>query len=138
MHEIKRSLQNGRGRFRSERNGWRKQQALQRRSTHLVHSPSEHYLIDLRDITADEQAVLVEARRERLATIGNLSVGVAHEIQNPNTFSRVNAANLKMMVEAIKPILSQAAIATGGKFSNLPAGNIRIENVRGRRRSGYG
>ncbi len=88
--------------------------------TPLVHSP-EHVLIDLRDITADEQAVLVEARRERLATIGNLSVGVAHEIQNPNTFSRVNAANLKMMFDAIKPLITQAAAATGGKLGGMPA-----------------
>ncbi len=120
VHELERSLQNGRGRFRVKEIVGGAERLFSGEITRLVHSP-DHYLIDLRDITADEQAVLVEARRERLATIGNLSVGVAHEIQNPNTFSRVNAANLKMMVEAIKPILSQAAAATGGKLGNMPA-----------------
>ena len=126
VHELERSLQNGRGRFRVKEVVGGTERLFSGEITHLVHSP-EHYLIDLRDITADEQAVLVEARRERLATIGNLSVGVAHEIQNPNTFSRVNAANLKMMLEAIKPILSQAAMATGGKLGNLPADNFVLK-----------
>jgi signal transduction histidine kinase len=64
-----------------------------------------HFLVAMRDITDHEQALLREARRERLATIGNLSVGVAHEIQNPNTFSRVNAANLRALFDAMQPIL---------------------------------
>ncbi|HEY3295270.1 MAG TPA: ATP-binding protein [bacterium] len=69
----------------------------------------DHKLIALRDVTDQEQALLREARRERLATIGNLSVGVAHEIQNPNTFSRVNAANLKALFDALRPILDDLA-----------------------------
>ncbi|MBL0061475.1 MAG: hypothetical protein IPP40_08340 [bacterium] len=137
VHELERSLQNGRGRFRVKEVVGGTERLFSGEITHLVHSP-EHYLIDLRDVTADEQAVLVEARRERLATIGNLSVGVAHEIQNPNTFSRVNAANLKMMIEAIKPILSQAATATGGKAWQHACGNIRPENGRSSRRCGHG
>lgn len=69
----------------------------------------DHMLVALRDVTDQEQALLREARRERLATIGNLSVGVAHEIQNPNTFSRVNAANLKALFDALRPILNDLA-----------------------------
>jgi signal transduction histidine kinase len=67
----------------------------------------EHVLVALHDVTDREQAVRREARRERLATIGNLSVGVAHEIQNPNTFSRVNAANLRMLLEGVTPLLNE-------------------------------
>jgi signal transduction histidine kinase len=69
----------------------------------------DRVLVDLRDVTEHEQSLLAEARRERLATIGNLSLGVAHEIQNPNTFSRVNAANLQDLFAALKPLLESLA-----------------------------
>lgn len=120
VHELERGVKSGIGRIRVKENIGGTDRLFSAEITQLVHSP-EHFLIDLRDITADEQAVLFEARRERLATIGNLSVGVAHEIQNPNTFSRVNAANLKMMCDAVKPLLTQAAMATGGKLGNMTA-----------------
>lgn len=120
VQEMARCLSANQTRFRVKEKIGDSDRLLSGVITPLVHSP-ELVLIDLRDISADEQAVLVEARRERLATIGNLSVGVAHEIQNPNTFSRVNAANLKMMFEAVKPMLAHAAMASGGKLGNLPA-----------------
>ncbi len=118
--ELEQAVRNNNGRFRVKECIGGSERLISGEITQLVESP-EHFLIDLRDITADEQAVLVEARRERLATIGNLSVGVAHEIQNPNTFSRVSAANLKMMFEAVKPAITQSALASGGKLGNMPA-----------------
>lgn len=120
VHELEHCVKAGYGRFRVKETIGDTERLLAGSITPLVHSP-EHVLIDLRDITADENAVLVEARRERLATIGTLAVGVAHEIQNPNTFSRVNAANLKMMFEAIKPLISHAAQATDGKLGSMSA-----------------
>jgi signal transduction histidine kinase len=66
----------------------------------------DYVLVDLRDVTEHERGLLADARRERLATIGNLSLGVAHEIQNPNTFSRVNAENLRELIGALKPLLT--------------------------------
>lgn len=74
-----------------------------------LESNSQHALVALRDVTDHEQALLRAARRERLATIGNLSVGVAHEIQNPNTFSRVNAANLRALLTALEPLIAELA-----------------------------
>ncbi|MCC6476836.1 hypothetical protein IT157_07235 [bacterium] len=120
VHEMGQAIRAGKRGFRVKEAIGGSERLFSAEITELVHSP-ENFLIDLRDITADEQAVLVEARRERLATIGNLSVGVAHEIQNPNTFSRVNAANLKMMFDAVRPLVQQAAMATGGKLGALPA-----------------
>lgn len=120
VNTLERTLCDGRGRFRVKETIGGSERLLSGEVTQLVHSP-EHFLIDLRDITADEQAVLVEARRERLATIGNLSVGVAHEIQNPNTFSRVNAANLKLMFETVKPEIVKSSQSSGGKIGNLTA-----------------
>jgi PAS domain S-box-containing protein len=74
-----------------------------------LESNARHALVALRDVTDHEQALLRAARRERLATIGNLSVGVAHEIQNPNTFSRVNAANLRTLLAALEPMIAELA-----------------------------
>ncbi|MCB9365695.1 MAG: GHKL domain-containing protein [Calditrichaeota bacterium] len=118
IKELERSLKSGRSRFRVKETIGATERLLSGEITPLVNSPS-HALVDLRDITEDERAVLFEARRERLATIGNLSVGVAHEIQNPNTFSRVNASNLKFMFDSVRPLLSQAALATGGKIGSM-------------------
>ncbi|MBK6766623.1 MAG: hypothetical protein IPG71_10005 [bacterium] len=120
LRELERCVKSNGTRFRVKETIGDAEKLLSGIITPLEHSP-ELVLIDLRDISADERAVLVEARRERLATIGNLSVGVAHEIQNPNTFSRVNAANLKMMFEAVKPVLAHAAIASGGTLGNMSA-----------------
>lgn len=83
-----------------------------------------HVLVALRDVTDHEQNLLREARRERLATIGNLSVGVAHEIQNPNTFSRVNAANLKALLSALKPLLLQIP-----DIENRKAGSLTVPAI---------
>lgn len=88
---------------------------------------SEHYLVELRDITDEQQAVLMEARRERLATIGNLAVGAAHEIQNPNTFSRVNAENLKQLFMALKPTIENAFAGTDAKIGTLPLSKVFIK-----------
>ena len=85
---------------------------------------SEHYLVELRDITDEQQAVLVEARRERLATIGNLAVGAAHEIQNPNTFSRVNAENLKHLFGALRPSIESAFQDSEAKIGTLPLSQV--------------
>ncbi len=83
-----------------------KERSLAGQITELAGSGGQ-ILVTLRDVTDREQQLMREARRERLATIGNLSVGVAHEIQNPNTFSRVNAANLKALFQALTPFLEE-------------------------------
>ena len=72
-----------------------------------LESNASHALVALRDVTDHQQELLRKARRERLATIGNLSVGVAHEIQNPNTFSRVNAANLRGLLSVLEPMIAE-------------------------------
>ncbi|MBI5060258.1 hypothetical protein HZB60_10825 [candidate division KSB1 bacterium] len=82
---------------------------------------ADHVLVDLRDVTEHERSLLADARRERLATIGNLALGVAHEIQNPNTFSRVNAENLRELFETLKPLLAaQAAEQPDCRAGTMP------------------
>jgi C4-dicarboxylate-specific signal transduction histidine kinase len=85
----------------------------------------DRYLIDLRDTTLEKQSLLREARRERLAKIGNLSIGVAHEIQNPNTFSRVNAENLKQIFAALRPLL----LKSSGHEPELKIGTMPLTTV---------
>lgn len=86
-----------------------------------LESNTKHALVMLRDMTDRQQALMRDARRERLATIGNLSVGVAHEIQNPNTFSRVNASNLRMLLKTLEPLLNELiARDPNRKLGSLP------------------
>lgn len=94
--------------------------------TPLKHEPGRS-LIDLHDVTEQEQSLLAEARRERLATIGNLSLGVAHEIQNPNTFSRVNAVNLQELFSALKPLLE----ALAAERPDTKVGKLTIPRILG-------
>jgi signal transduction histidine kinase len=84
-----------------------------------------HVLITVNDVTDHEQVLRHEARRERLATLGNLAVGVAHEIQNPNTFSRVNASNLRALIDSLRPVLERAA----QEQPELRAGSMTLEDV---------
>jgi signal transduction histidine kinase len=101
----------------------REERALEGQITRLE-SQDGHILVALRDVTDRQQALLREARRERLATIGNLAVGVAHEIQNPNTFSRVNATNLKALFDGLRPLLTEAANSRGGKIGNFSIADV--------------
>jgi PAS domain S-box-containing protein len=88
---------------------------------------SEHYLVEFRDITEEQQAVMAAARRERLATIGNLAVGAAHEIQNPNTFSRVNAGNLRQLFSALKPTINASFKDSDAKIGTLPLSKVYLK-----------
>jgi C4-dicarboxylate-specific signal transduction histidine kinase len=92
---------------------------------------SDHFLVELRDVTEEEAAFRAEARRERLATIGNLAVGAAHEIQNPNTFSRVNVENLRELFKALKPAIASTLDESDTKIGTLPLSKVytRIEDA---------
>lgn len=90
------------------------------RLTALVHDRNR-FLVDLCDMTDRERGLLRKARQERLATIGNLSLGIAHEIQNPNTFSRVSAGSLKEIFGALRPHLEKLLQQEGDlKIGALP------------------
>ncbi|MGC4122958.1 MAG: sigma 54-interacting transcriptional regulator [Myxococcales bacterium] len=49
------------------------------------------------------------AQSEKLASIGELSAGIAHEINNPNTFIRGNIAIVAEALQTLLPIADEAA-----------------------------
>jgi PAS domain S-box-containing protein len=85
-------------------------------------------IVITRDLT--ERAALEERDRERerqalqaakLATLGTLVSGIAHEINNPNNFIRLNTWNIRELWRDIRPILHQAAMEQEGlSLRNIP------------------
>ncbi|HEY3450214.1 MAG TPA: cache domain-containing protein [Myxococcales bacterium] len=69
------------------------------------------------------------AQREKLASIGELSAGIAHEINNPNTFIRGNIAIVAEALETLLPIADEAARRDPNlKVARLPYAAFR-ENI---------
>ncbi len=57
------------------------------------------------DLTAMKQAEQQMFRAEKMASLGQIIAGVAHEINNPNNFIYFNLPILKKYIEAIEPLL---------------------------------
>lgn len=51
----------------------------------------------------------LKAEKERQGILDQIILGIAHELNNPNTFIRVNAANLKKMFWLLRPCLDEYA-----------------------------
>jgi len=59
-------------------------------------------LVEARDITDLKQAELNAARAEKLAALGQLVAGVAHEVNNPNNFLTFNLPILQEYLDALR------------------------------------
>lgn len=51
----------------------------------------------------------LEGEKQDQSLMENIILGIAHELNNPNTFVRVNAMNLKKMINLIRPCLDEYA-----------------------------
>jgi|GEM_PF-1969812 len=58
------------------------------------------------DLTAMKQAEQQMFQAEKMASLGQIIAGVAHEINNPNNFIYFNLPILRKYIEAIEPLLS--------------------------------
>jgi C4-dicarboxylate-specific signal transduction histidine kinase len=67
----------------------------------------EHYFQQMHKL-AEEQSTQ-QLHLDRMATVGLMSAGIAHEINNPTTYVLGSAKNLKLFWEEIEPILQKCA-----------------------------
>ncbi|MDA0999901.1 MAG: response regulator [bacterium] len=91
-------------------------------------------LLDLWDVTA-----LIEAERrvvllDRLALLGQISMGVAHEINNPNGFIRLKAHNLETITNALAPVLDDGL----EQNRDLKLGRLSVIEMRERQHEAIG
>jgi PAS domain S-box-containing protein len=71
-----------------------------------------------------EQRKLLQT--DKMATLGILSAGIAHEINNPNNFIILNSQNLSGLWEEMKPVLDKYAISEPDySLSGVPYGEIK-------------
>lgn len=64
-------------------------------------------LVDIRDITERKKYEEDIALRDRLASIGGLSIGIAHEINNPNGAIRIGIKNISAILTVITPLIHE-------------------------------
>ncbi len=70
--------------------------------------PSTGYrlLVDIRDVTERKKQDEDMALRDRLASLGGLSIGVAHEINNPNGAVRLGIKNISTIFGMLSPLMN--------------------------------
>jgi PAS domain S-box-containing protein len=85
----------------------------------------DQYLIDLVDITDRKKMEMELVQQSRLRYIGEVVIGVAHEINNPNTFIRVNNKNVEMILNLMRPLL----VKITEEYPDMKIGNFTVENA---------
>ena len=82
-------------------------------------------IIDVTDARALERQM---RQRERLASLGLLISGVAHEINNPNTFISFNLPILKDYLDEVVPIIdTYASSREDFEVANMPYDEFRLD-----------
>ena len=90
-------------------------------------------VIDVSGIKKAEEAVELHCRQlmqsDRLATLGTLSAGIAHEINNPNNVIMLNSAFLKEAYAGMENLLKQESFDNRTKVAGMPVIST-IENIK--------
>ncbi len=89
--------------------------------------PSVNYrlLIDIRNVTERKKQEADMALRDRLASLGGLSIGVAHEINNPNGAIRIGIKNISTILEMINPLIDDVKT----RYSDMRFGSMSIDKT---------
>ncbi|MCP4599845.1 MAG: PAS domain S-box protein [Proteobacteria bacterium] len=81
------------------------------------------------DITERKLAEQQMFRAEKMASLGQIIAGVAHEINNPNNFIYFNLPILQKYIDSIKPFLDERATKDPGlRLLNMPY-DMFIEDI---------
>ncbi|MDJ0763385.1 MAG: 7TM diverse intracellular signaling domain-containing protein [Myxococcota bacterium] len=73
------------------------------------------------DVTERKLAEEQMFRAEKMASLGQIIAGVAHEINNPNNFIYFNLPILEKYIDAMKPFMDESAAKNPGlKLVNMP------------------
>jgi len=84
----------------------------------------------IKDITKEKDLQQQLIQSDRLASLGQLVSGIAHEINNPNTFIRGNMAIIAEAMDGILPVLDEyASQHPDFQIARLPYGFFR-ENIK--------
>ncbi len=82
----------------------------------------DRFIIALIDITDRKFMENELVTQSRLKYIGEIVIGVAHEINNPNTFIRVNNKNIQMILDLMKPIFEMLKVEN----KDIKVGNLEF------------
>lgn len=84
----------------------------------MTDEESERHQLYLEKTVQERTKQLLHA--DRLATLGTFSAGMAHEVNNPNTFIQGNVQHLQMFWKKVQPILKRhAAEDTSGQVARF-------------------
>lgn len=123
---------------------FQREELIARVKTHLelyrIRSENKRYANEMEALAQERARSLIHS--DRLATLGTLSAGVAHEINNPATFISVGAQTLNKLWSDIEPLLdniqAEASLLEKVLFArknipsllgNIKAGVLRIQKV---------
>ena len=87
-------------------------------------------IVTLRDVTQRQWSELRAAAGDRLASVGRLAAGVAHEINNPLTYVSLNLEMLAEDLEALRPRPAQAEYeCIKQKLDDALSGTQRVAEI---------
>lgn len=87
----------------------------------------EQVLLVATDFSEKEQLQEETARSSRLASLGLLATGIAHEINNPNAFVLYNSDMLQGVFADLFPVLKEVMADRGGEYNGLQWEEIEQE-----------
>ena len=97
-----------------------KSRAAEMRAAPIDWEGEAAWLASIRDVTDRKRAEELQRRlyhADRLASIGQLASGVAHEVNNPATFIQGNLETLQEHLEVLQKILGELESETSGAVS---------------------